>query len=181
MGALFELRVLAPLVAAPNRLIEYQPLVGDGNRRTEALVAVAGHELYVEATIFTRQDTSYLQRSAFWFDPAEQQAQEGAALRNKILEKALQCEGAGKPVLLFVAEGMVTTGLTFGRDPRHWAMAHLLPRGGAPSVSAAVFCKDVRCLCVEMHTNPHARLPIHANAIAWIDQRCRNAWRMSGS
>ena len=104
-------------------MVELQPKFGSSGNKAEALVRVDGQDVYVEASVFTGLDDSFHATQAFAFDPAEQQVKEGSALRNKILEKAQQCGGADRPVVLFLAEGLVTTGLTLDRDPRSWAMS----------------------------------------------------------
>ena len=176
VGGLFELRALVPLIKHPNSLIELQPKIGSSEKRAEALVEVAGQVIYVEATIFTRQDASWNRQGAFSYDLWEQLRIEGSALRNKILEKAEQTIGAEKPVVLFVAEGMVTTGLTIDHDPRAWALADVVRHGGAPSISAVIFAKDAYCSKAVFYRNESARNPLDENAISWFGSQCANGW-----
>jgi len=177
IGVLFELRSLLPLMSPPNELVDFQPKLPDSQNRAEALVRIAGHESYVEATIFTKSDPSASASGAFWFDPGEKQEKEGAALCGKIMEKAEQCENADKPVVAFIAEGLVTTGLTLGRDPRAWAISEVARRGGAPSLSAIVFSKDIYCTSMELSKNVNARHPLPWEAWEWLEQKCAEGWR----
>jgi hypothetical protein len=137
---------------------------------------VAGCELYVEATIFTKADPSIEKTGAFPFDPAEQQQSEGVALRDKVIGKGQQYSDAEKPALLLVAEGLVTTGLTMERDPRDWAMSHLGFRGGAPGISAVAFTKDTSFGRMALRVNRFATHPLPLSVVEWIEEKGRSGW-----
>jgi hypothetical protein len=177
IGALFELRSLVPLITPPNELVEFQPKFPGSQSKAEALVRIAGHESYVEATIFTKSDPSTAASGAFWFDPGEQQVREGVALACKITEEASQCDDADRPVVAFVAEGLVTTGLTLDRDPRSWAMSEVARRGSAPSLSAILFSKDIYCTSMELVRNANARHPLAPDVWDWLQEKCAEGWR----
>ena len=176
IGGLFELLVLHPLISAPNALVEYEPKIGSSDSRSEALVRVAGHNLYIEAAIFTKSDESFSKTGAFSFDPSQQELQEGSVLRGRIEEKARQYEHADKPAVLFIAEGTVTTGLALEGDPRTWAMN----RVAAPGISAVAFAKDCFCGSVDLRTNQNAEHELPDPVRAWIENR-EDDWCASDS
>lgn len=176
VGGLFELLAIYPLILSPNELIEFEPKIGITERKAEVLVKIAGDELYIEAAIFTKKDPAFEHPEGSWFDPVEQQQSEGATLRGKILEKGEQYCAADKPALLFIAEGMVTTGLTLGRDPREWAMSHL--NSGGSGIAAVAFAKNCFCESVDLRLNPNAMHPLPQQAIEFIEAKAQS-WLVS--
>lgn len=73
--------------------MELEPKIETAKSKAEALVRVAGEEIYVEAKVFTRKDPAFEATDGFWFDPAEQTRSESAVLLRKITDKAEQYRG----------------------------------------------------------------------------------------
>jgi hypothetical protein len=176
IGALFELLAISPLILPPNECIEIEPRIGTSQKKSEVLAKVAGQDIYLEATIFTKVDPSYQWQEARSFNPEEQLQIEGSAIKNKVLDKAQQYQYADKPVVLFIAEGLVTTGLTLGRDSRQWAMSQL--GKGAVGISAIGFADNIFCDSVDFRINPCNSHPISEDVVHEIARLNSMGWRI---
>lgn len=176
-GAFFELCALYPLVTPPNELVDFEPIVPGSQRRAEALVKVAGHEVYIEATAFTRVARFFNADAPFWFDPDEVARHEAYVLNQKIAAKAEQLIGATRPVFLFVATGMALTDLALFEDPMEAAVTLFTASSPGRPISAIAFARNHLCEGLEIHEVPTADHPLPAVVADWIRQRARTGWR----
>lgn len=176
LGAIFELFAIYPLITSPNELIEFDPKIGSSNNRSEVLARVAGCDLYVEASVFTKRDDKFESTEVFNFDPLEVEIKEGETIIEKIVSKAEQYVEADKPVILFIAEEMATTGLSLN-DLRESVVEQV--GAAVPNLSAFVFSSGCRCSDMEMKGNPRSVYSLPQTTWAELNRVIRQGWRNS--
>ncbi len=166
LGALFELNALAPLVGAPNQLLEVEPFLPDGIKRAEARVEVVGEEVYAECMVLATIDPRFFNPAGFYFRPEEF----ARKLVGKLNKKAQQLRSADRPALLFV-------GLNLGwiAEAVDLALQDFFAKPASQCVSAILIADSFRCPSVRLHGNSSAAIPVPPAVAAWINGR-ESAW-----